>query len=144
VRRARGSRGHRRSAGAPHRTPRAGQDVVHHVVVVGKIWVEQSPSEMLVAGGGRRCDRDKILANADLDFSKAPVGVPWIDEWERDGSSCCEVVKRVQTPLGRVTESVVTSANYVPMSVVNTSHLHLGPLRGCNISIAFGTVWLPF
>ena len=72
---------------------------------------ERVSPAMLLTGGGRRCERDEILADPDFDFSKAPVGVPWIDESERDGSSCCEVVKKVQGSLGRVTESAVTSAD---------------------------------
>ena len=41
---------------------------------------ERVSPAMFLAGGGRHCERDEILADPDFDFSKAPVGVPWINE----------------------------------------------------------------
>ena len=45
--------------------------------------------------------RDEMTVDFDdFDFSRGLVGVPWIDEGENDGSSCCDVTKKVKRLLG--------------------------------------------
>jgi hypothetical protein len=94
------------------------------------MYLEKSDCErvspaMLLAGGSKCREMDGILVDFDLGLSGAPVGVPWINKGEHDGSSRPEVVKKVQRSFGRVTKSVATTADGTLVLLL------LGWLRDC-------------
>jgi len=65
---------------------------------------------MLHVRGGRHFVKDETTVN--FDFSGGLVGGPWINEGEHDGSSCCDVMRKVRGLLGgRVAESAATTAD---------------------------------
>jgi hypothetical protein len=69
------------------------------------MYMEKSDCErvspaMVLMGGSRCCEMDGILVDFELRFSRALVGVPWINKGEHDGSDRPEVVKKVQRSLG--------------------------------------------
>jgi len=78
-------------------------------VYMGKSNCERVSPAMLHARGGRRFVKDETTVN--FDFSGGLIGGPWIDEGGDDGSSCCDVTRKVRGLLGRVAESAATTAD---------------------------------